>query len=264
LFHLDQPSATIVVRTHLSPLDLPQYSYHKPGLAIDPFFEEPGTVKKIQVLRTALRAKYENASELVEQVLAAADFQTSYQILNALRPLLGVNQLKALSNIDESDDVFDRMLGQVCGHYPNQAALLRNVFEEQKRTDILVKLRNVVSDSEHRFFLALLLNFNERERVFALVKERFPDEDPKEKVLDWVTDLGITRVLDGSCPNALGVEGFTVFDGVVLEEIFKGKKDEEVIAFLSSSGAGGDDEKKHIRESIERIKGAEVFRALIE
>lgn len=38
LFHLDQPSATITVRTEKSPLFLPQYSYHKPFLAIDPFF----------------------------------------------------------------------------------------------------------------------------------------------------------------------------------------------------------------------------------
>ena len=37
LFHLESPSATIVVRTDRSPLHLPQFSYRKPDLAIDPF-----------------------------------------------------------------------------------------------------------------------------------------------------------------------------------------------------------------------------------
>ena len=48
LFHLDQPSVTLVVRTHKSPVDLPQYSYYRPGLAIDPFYEEVETKKKSQ------------------------------------------------------------------------------------------------------------------------------------------------------------------------------------------------------------------------
>ena len=50
LFHLDQPSATIVVRTDRSPLHLPQFSYHKPYIALDPFFEHQTTTKKIQSL----------------------------------------------------------------------------------------------------------------------------------------------------------------------------------------------------------------------
>ncbi len=47
LFHLESPSATIVVRTDRSPLHLPQYNYLKPNLAIDPFFEQDTVVKKM-------------------------------------------------------------------------------------------------------------------------------------------------------------------------------------------------------------------------
>src|ERR1044071_9005127 len=48
LFHLDHPSATIVVRTDKSPLFLPQFDYLKPGLAMDPFFEQDASTKKLQ------------------------------------------------------------------------------------------------------------------------------------------------------------------------------------------------------------------------
>ena len=56
LFHLDQPSATIVVRTDRSPLHLPQFSYFKPSLAIDPFFEQETSIKKGQIASALIRA----------------------------------------------------------------------------------------------------------------------------------------------------------------------------------------------------------------
>jgi hypothetical protein len=41
LFHLDRPSASVVIRTHQSPSGLPQYNYVKPYFAIDPFYKDP-------------------------------------------------------------------------------------------------------------------------------------------------------------------------------------------------------------------------------
>src|SRR6476620_3025209 len=57
LFHLDQPSVSIVVRTDKSQLFLPQFEYRKPGLAIDPFYEHDVTTKKLQVVGALFRAK---------------------------------------------------------------------------------------------------------------------------------------------------------------------------------------------------------------
>jgi hypothetical protein len=44
LFHLEEPSVTIVVRTRRSPLELPQFSYYKPGLAVDAYYEDETTI----------------------------------------------------------------------------------------------------------------------------------------------------------------------------------------------------------------------------
>src|SRR5262245_38491284 len=93
LFHLEQPSATIGVRTHKSPMYLPQFSYHKPYLAVDPFFEEANTTKKMQCVTALMRAKYPRADELIADWLRTADFQTTFQILTTLRNYLRSNQV---------------------------------------------------------------------------------------------------------------------------------------------------------------------------
>ena len=85
LFHLEQPSVTIVVRTHKSPLYLPQYTYHKPSLAVDPFFEEANTTKKIQAITALIRSNHPETDEYIAKLLEKSDFQTSFKILLTVR-----------------------------------------------------------------------------------------------------------------------------------------------------------------------------------
>lgn len=72
LFHLEQPSATIVVRTYRSSLYMPQYAYHKPSLAIDPFFEEPNTTKKIQCITALLRLNFPETDKFICEMKISA------------------------------------------------------------------------------------------------------------------------------------------------------------------------------------------------
>ena len=66
------------------------------------------------------------------------------------------------------------------------------------RLEEILRLRSFVTNAEHRFFLALLLNVEGRENIFPLIKQRYPDADPVEKVLDWVFELSETRVMQTS------------------------------------------------------------------
>ena len=50
LFHLDTPSATVVVRTHTDPGTGPQFTYLPPHLAVDPFHHDALTQRRKQVL----------------------------------------------------------------------------------------------------------------------------------------------------------------------------------------------------------------------
>ena len=106
LFHLDQPSATIVVRTDRSPLELPQFSYHKPSLAIDPFFEQDELTKKLQVMSALVHSNRPEADGLIAEWLASSDFQTSFHILSGIRSLLRSNHLNQMFRPEAAKDRF--------------------------------------------------------------------------------------------------------------------------------------------------------------
>ncbi|MEQ1921217.1 MAG: hypothetical protein ABL952_01800 [Pyrinomonadaceae bacterium] len=258
LFHLDQPSATIVVRTDRSPLHPPQFSYHKPGFAIDPFFEQDTIIKKLQMMGTLIRAKRDDADEIIRKMLAASDLQTSYTILSHLRRLLKANQISQLFKLAGPKEHFDSFLRMVIDRHGAGGEVLKAVFERDDMLDHILERRSFVADPEHRFFMALLLNVDERERIFSLINQRFPNVDPIEKVLDWVFDLSQTRVVGVEVSNALGIPDFGDNEMFVLEHLLYGKSDADVIA-AAESGTSTDD----LTASIQRIRNAVIFRPLL-
>jgi hypothetical protein len=71
-------------------------------------------------------------------------------------------------------------------------------------------MRYHIENPEHRFFLALLMNVQNRSDIHALITKRFPDHSPIEMILGWAeeliepADFGIT-ILDAAFPESLGV-----------------------------------------------------------
>lgn len=232
LFHLDHPSVTIVVRTDKSPMYLPQYAYYKPHLAIDPFYEHIATTKKMQSIAALYRARHPETDDRIAALLEASDFQTTFLILSQVHFLLrsaGIDQIFGLARPDER---FKNFLDVARRRHGELAAVLPPIFAHRERQDEIVRRRGVVSNTEHRFFLALLLNVEGRERIFALIKSRFPDADPIEKVLDWVFEMSETRIFGANPPNALGIADFDQFDLLLLENILRGKSDVEIREIL--------------------------------
>lgn len=266
LFHLDQPSATIVVRTHRSPLNLPQYSYHKPSLAIDPFFEEPNTIKKLQCLTALVRVNHPDTDKHIGELLAESDFQTSFTILSKVRGFWRANQFEQMFNTGASEKRFDALLEIVSKRHGARAEVFPKVFAHQEKVGEIVKRRGFVKEPDHRFFLALLMNVEGRERILSLIKERFPEADPIEKILDWTLDLAQTRVLGVNIPNALGIADFGNLDLFVLENLLKGKSDEETRAALRSEYPAENIEslEQSLKEKIERVRQSIIFEPLLQ
>lgn len=254
LFHLDQPSATIVVRTDRSPLHLPQFSYEKPGLAIDPFFEQPTTIKKLQILAAAFRAKNPEADRLALEMIERSDFQTNFVILSRLRHLVGANQLEQIFRIEGATSRFQKFLEAAVTRHGKRGEILPPVFAHLDAVDEIVKRRSFVTDPEHRFFFALLMNAENREQIFSLVRQRFPDADAVEKILDWVFDLADTRVVGVETANALGIPDFGEAEMNALEWIMKGKPDDEIISEFAGPGAS---------DAIAKVRSAAIFRSLV-
>lgn len=261
LFHLEQPSATIVVRTDRSPLHLPQFSYQKPSLAVDPFFEQETTTKKIQIMSALIRAKHPDADRQIADLLNKSDLQTSFSILTQLRHLLRSNQLSQLFKLEGPKTRFDNFLEIVAKRHGPVGEIFKPVFERQDMLDEIVDRRGFVTNPEHRFFMALLLNVDERNRIFSLIKKRFPDADPIEKVLDWTFDLAQTRVVGVETSNALGIPEFGEPEMFVLENLLHGNTDDEIKRAFAEENP--DANAVDIGESIAKIRSAVIFRPLL-
>ncbi|MEK7724514.1 MAG: hypothetical protein AAB336_09220, partial [Acidobacteriota bacterium] len=265
LFHLDQPSATIVVRTHRSPLHLPQFDYRKPYLAVDPFFEDSNLVKKMQTLNMLYKAKHSEADTRLGEMLEKADFQSTFTILANFRGFLRGNHIQNFFNLEQPENRFDKMFEIVKKRHGNLADMILPIYSYQDKIQEFISRRSYVTNAEHRFFFALLMNVDGRERIFSLIKERFPEIEPIEKVLDWTTELAQTKVMGMNVPNALGVVNYDDFDSFILEDMLKGVSDEDIEKNLVAemSNQNPDEAAKDIIGRIQKIRNSIVLQPLL-
>lgn len=264
LFHLDQPSMTLVIRTDKSPLSLPQFSYHKPSLAVSPFFEHETTVKKLQLIAALFRARHTEVDRLVSNLLEHCDFHTTFLVLSTVQSWLHSDQLNQIFNIDGPKDRFAGFLEIASKRHGERAEVFSAVFQRMEIQNEIMRLRSVVTDPEHRFFIALLMNVEGRETIFSLIKQRFPEHEPIEKVLDWTFDLAETRVIGVNNANALGIRDFDNFDLMILENILRDKGRDEIRAELADRYSPEDarDLIEKLSERETRIRDAVIFQPL--
>ncbi|MEO8650042.1 MAG: hypothetical protein ABI539_12825 [Acidobacteriota bacterium] len=262
LFHLDQPSATVTVRTDGLPAHLPQYSYHKPGLSLDPFFFDETRAKKQQALSALLTVGHESGFGLLSELMQNADLATSIDLLSTAHGFLTTNPLDELFALSEAADKFKSLLATFSENFPERADLLSSVFERHDVSNEIIRRRSYVTDPDLRFFLALLLNVEGRDAIFSLIKQRFPDADPLEKVLDWTFDLAQMRVVGIKSTNALGIPDFGDVDIFLFEKILQGASDDEAASELKATAAGGIGKFADLETKIARIRKALIFKPL--
>jgi hypothetical protein len=81
-------------------------------------------------------------------------------------------------------------------------------LDECRLRDGIKAMRRRISDPEHRFFLALLLNVRTRNDLFSLVVQRFPECSAVDTIMRWSEELleetesGVA-ILDASFPQEL-------------------------------------------------------------
>lgn len=176
LFHLDRPSVSIVVRTGSEPDRNPQYTYLRPGLAVDPFYEPEPMMTQLRLLEVA-RETGGTAGVLraAKLLLGHADFWLAYRTLSS-----------AFRALDE--EAYEELARVAAARFGARVELLRPVFEEQRRQQNITERRELIHDADHRFFLALLLNVPTREGIDRLIAARYGG-DPREHIVRWVREL---------------------------------------------------------------------------
>ncbi len=228
LFHLDRPSATITIRTEHTPSAALQYDYRKPHFAMDPFFRNPVMIKKLQTIGLLLGMKHKDADTMIGDLVCSSDFHTAYSALAETYQQLQSNEMDALFGLSTGKDRFKAILERCKSVHGGLTDLVLPVLEEQERQMSIIQRRGTITKDAHRFFLALLLNIPSREKILDLVKQRYPDQNPVETILDWVEELGRTRVLGSKETNALGMPEFDDSYVFVLECLLQGLSGEEI------------------------------------
>ncbi len=199
LFHLDSPSVTVVVRTQHDPGTGPQFNYLPPHVAIDPHFSDKLTMRRKQLLDVLEQTEDAGYAEIALEMIADLDFERGFSVL--------YHCMGYLQQLDQWSPVlraFEKKHGALA------AGVAATLNEEVRRNDIR-SLRSTVTDPEHRFFLALLMNAPTRPVLLKLVKQRFPKEAPAAAVLRWVEELmevsdeGVA-ILDALFPRTDDVE----------------------------------------------------------
>jgi hypothetical protein len=197
LFHLDTPSISVVVRTHHDPGTGPQFTYLPPHIALDPVHNDALTPRRKQLLDVLERIEDPTYPVLVRAMLGELDFERGFFILQN-----GVGYLRSLGEWEETLHAFQQKHGAL-------AEYVAPTLDEIVRRDGLAALRNSVTEVEHRFFLALLLNVPGRAEILSLVAQRFPGA-PVETILRWAEELTETSeistwILDAEFPAELAI-----------------------------------------------------------
>jgi hypothetical protein len=129
LFHLETPSVTVVVRTHSDPGTGPQFTYLPPHVAVDPFFSDALTTRRLQLLDVLDRTGAEDYGEVVRGMVAALDYERGFF---TLQNCLGA--LRERGEWEETWNVFAKKHGAL-------AAYAAPTLEEIVWRDRLVHLR---------------------------------------------------------------------------------------------------------------------------
>lgn len=228
LFHLERPSVTITVRSNHAASAAVQYSYLKPFVAFDPFYEEDALAKKVQTTSLLLSMKHPEADRFVTDLLDSADFHTSFAVLNAAFAFLGNNELEGLFQLSKSADRFRVMLKHARAKHGEIVDLLPAVFDEEQRKGDITKRRGMIEGEDHRFFLALLLNVPDRVTVLDLIKQKYPNADPVELAVEWINELAKIRIFGSPEPNVLGIKDFNEDYLFIVRGLLQGLTDDQI------------------------------------
>ncbi|MEU2339054.1 hypothetical protein ABZ608_36755 [Streptomyces sp. NPDC013172] len=176
LFHLDYPSITLVARTTTSVTR--QYNYMYPGISSRAFLEPTRIKTQIRMLKALLLANPQHFQSLAESLLSDADLWT-------VRDFFATFYEKRDSVPDWDRIVAAAAEGQDETHI---SAIIQSAGEARKIAEV-VALRRKVRKKDLRFFLALLMNVPDRSDIVRMTAERYPDSDPSEKIVSWISEL---------------------------------------------------------------------------
>jgi hypothetical protein len=252
LFHLDRPSATIVIRTWRDPGAAPQFNYERGGLAWDTLYDRTQIKRRCDLIRLLSQTRPDQVARYGCEWLSSADFVTK---------VAGLSFCMHHLSPEEGDGLLDRLAPTE----PRLVELVTPLVREFRREAAIVRKRQAVTDPELRLFLAVLLNVHGREAALRFIREEFPARDPVEAVMQWCHAL--QKQSPTPAPAPASPLGFDMDDVVAatFAGVLHGEGDEGVARRVAAIAKRplGEPERTQLRELSQALRHSDMFRTLL-
>jgi hypothetical protein len=252
LFHLEHLSATVVVRTGRDLGAAPQLNYYRPRVALDPMFEPADLRRRKQLLNLLAKSSPKRLVPACLAFVRGADLVSRFVVLR---------HCAALLSPEEGDALLDRARRID----PTLLALVTEVVEGDRREAFLIRRRAPITNSELRFFLAVLLNVRGRAEALSIVEKQFPKRDPTITVLAWIRALAASPGPTDGGPSALGfpIDEVTL---AVLEGALRERSPDEVAQIVETvtGRAVSRRERSELVQLRRALEHSEIFSYLLQ
>lgn len=195
LFHLERPSVTLVVRTYGQAMYDPQYNYLRPGVGYDAFYRDNQLERRFDSVIALADLDTEAGTDAACDLIEAEDLWVGYLLTR-----------RWFARVDRGARL-QRLLDALAKRHGEVTAPLLSAFDHERRLLSITTRRKVLTDPEHRLFMALLLNLPDRSSMDRVLAQRFPEQDPGALLARWVTEL--------ASPSQRGVSGLVMNEAEV-------------------------------------------------
>lgn len=195
LFHMVQPSVTVVIRTYNNPDSLPQYTYSPPSLAEDAAPHVPCTADLLRALDAFVSTSGGDPGVL--------DF--AVQLVRRGDPRLALGVARRIVATKSTRAFLEAVLAAAQSIFGDDVVCVERAIIEENRKRALVNMRRRIVDPDLRFILALLLNIPHGQRILAIVSAYCGNAGVPEKLLSWICRLDELGQLRGTRTSGAGL-----------------------------------------------------------
>ena len=225
LFHLERPSATVVVRSHLDIGASPQYSYFPPALAFYGLSPAPSLRRRIQLLRLLRSESEVHLHESVRRFVESDDLVTLTSLVLELSAM-GLDE----GFMTKIVDTLARTHGEI-GEAIRESAL------EHKASVDLRRMRHRLKD-DARFVLSLIVSGLDRCSALEVLNKKF-GHDGDMRAARAIADMVRGDTVEGSqaLPEIVSrlLQGQPTSDVIAHARNLYGVAVQQITALLSDS-----------------------------
>lgn len=222
LFHLEHPSATVVVRSNGDSESMPQLGYDPPGVASD--YLAPSLAfsqlerRRLQTLGFAQRCDLPELEARIATVLADSGPLFAYHLVTQV---LTPGLRRRGTPLPVMEAAVERWLGRVSWPDAALADTLREATIQQIIRQDLTARREVLTAPEDRLMAAVLLHAADRGAVERFLTDHDPRVSPRDQILAFIDRVGAVRYPSDPSMTALGmhVKAVAILRRIIAESL---------------------------------------------